>query len=289
MSSTKSAIGHLLGGAGAVETIFCILAIRDQIVPPTLNLDNPSEGTRGRRPGPAQGQEAAGPAVLNNSFGFGGTNASPDHEGRVRRLLVARRRRSSLAALIDRLFPVVGARARSPGRTTSSSRKARPSARSRASSTKQGAIPGTAQTYYVMARLFGSRDPIQAGEFEIPKGMGGAAILDLLQHGKPVQRLITVTEGMPSIIVQEKLAAIPYLTGPVPPIEEGSVLPDSYGYQRGETRAAVVERMQAAMTKTLDAALAEAQQPTARSRRRSRRSSSPRSSRRRPARRPSGR
>ena len=57
-----------------------------------------------------------------------------------------------------------------------------------------------------MARLFGSHDPIQAGEFEIPKGMGGAAVLDLLQHGRPVQRLITVTEGMPSIIVEEKLA-----------------------------------------------------------------------------------
>ena len=118
---------------------------------------------------------------------------------------------------------------------------------------KEGAIPGTARTYYVMARVFGSGDPIQAGEFEIPRGMGGAAILDLLQHGKPVQRLITVTEGMPSIIVSEKLSANPYLTGPTPPIAEGSVLPDSYGYQRGETRASLVGRMQKAMDKTLAA------------------------------------
>jgi UPF0755 protein len=116
---------------------------------------------------------------------------------------------------------------------------------------KQGAIPGTARTYYVMARALGSHDPIQAGEFEIPKGMGGAAILDLLQHGKPVQRLITVTEGMPSIIVSEKVAGNPYLSGSTPPIAEGSVLPDSYGYQRGETRAALVKRMQEAMGKTL--------------------------------------
>ena len=102
-----------------------------------------------------------------------------------------------------------------------------------------------------MARLFGSHDPIQAGEFEIRRGMGGAAILDLLQHGKPLLRLITVTEGMPSIIVQEKLAANPYLAGPTPPIGEGSLLPDSYGYQRGETRSALVSRMQKAMEKTI--------------------------------------
>jgi UPF0755 protein len=116
---------------------------------------------------------------------------------------------------------------------------------------KQGAIPGTARTYYVMARLFGSHDPIQAGEFEIPRGMGGAAILNLLQHGRPVLRLVTVTEGMPSIIVAGKLAANPYLAGALPDVPEGSVLPDSYGYERGETRAAVVGRMQAAMTKAL--------------------------------------
>jgi len=76
MSSTKSAIGHLLGGAGAVEAIFCILAMRDQIVPPTLNLDNPSEGTAGIDLVPHVAKERVVKAALNNSFGFGGTNAS---------------------------------------------------------------------------------------------------------------------------------------------------------------------------------------------------------------------
>jgi 3-oxoacyl-[acyl-carrier-protein] synthase II len=76
MSSTKSAIGHLLGGAGAVESIFCILAMRDQIVPPTLNLDNPSESCEGVDLVPKQAKKRTVRAVLNNSFGFGGTNAS---------------------------------------------------------------------------------------------------------------------------------------------------------------------------------------------------------------------
>src|SRR3954465_3095313 len=76
MSSTKSAIGHLLGGAGAVESIFCILAMRDQIVPPTLNLDNPSESCEGVDLVPHKAKERPVRAVLNNSFGFGGTNAS---------------------------------------------------------------------------------------------------------------------------------------------------------------------------------------------------------------------
>jgi 3-oxoacyl-[acyl-carrier-protein] synthase II len=76
MSSTKSAIGHLLGGAGAVETIFCILAMRDQVVPPTLNLDNPSEGVQGVDLVPHVAKRRPVKAILNNSFGFGGTNAS---------------------------------------------------------------------------------------------------------------------------------------------------------------------------------------------------------------------
>ena len=75
MSSTKSAIGHLLGAAGAVEAIFSILAIRDNICPPTLNLDNPSIETPINLV-PKQAQERPIRAALSNSFGFGGTNAS---------------------------------------------------------------------------------------------------------------------------------------------------------------------------------------------------------------------
>jgi len=76
MSSTKSAIGHLLGGAGAVESIFTLLAMRDQIVPPTLNLEDPCEGAEGVDLVPGQARERKVEAVLNNSFGFGGTNAT---------------------------------------------------------------------------------------------------------------------------------------------------------------------------------------------------------------------
>ena len=75
MSSTKSAIGHLLGAAGAVETIFSALAIRDNIAPPTLNLDNPSVDTVIDLV-PHKAQEREINTVLSNSFGFGGTNAS---------------------------------------------------------------------------------------------------------------------------------------------------------------------------------------------------------------------
>ena len=75
MSSTKSSIGHLLGAAGAVEAIFCVLALRDQTAPPTLNLDNPAvETTLDLAPHTARKREIK--VALSNSFGFGGTNAS---------------------------------------------------------------------------------------------------------------------------------------------------------------------------------------------------------------------
>ena len=75
MSSTKSSIGHLLGAAGAVEAVFSILAMRDQIAPPTINLDNPSVSTNIDLV-PHKSKSCAIDAVMSNSFGFGGTNAT---------------------------------------------------------------------------------------------------------------------------------------------------------------------------------------------------------------------
>lgn len=141
-----------------------------------------------------------------------------------------------------------------------------PSLRDRSFTVEQGAtLTGTAAkleqqgfirsapTFLRFARVLGSSDPVRAGEFAIPAASSGAQLLDILQHAQPIRRLVTVPEGMPSILVHEKLMAEELLTGPVAVPAEGSVLPDSYSFERGETRAAVLARMQAAMTKTLDA------------------------------------
>jgi len=106
-------------------------------------------------------------------------------------------------------------------------------------------------SFLLMAKVFGGGDPVQAGEFMLPKGASGAAILDILQHGQAVRRFVTVPEGLPSILVYERLMAEPLLKGPVPVPEEGSVLPDTYDFERGESRVAVLARMQQAMRRTV--------------------------------------
>ena len=116
---------------------------------------------------------------------------------------------------------------------------------------EMGAIRADAGTFRRMARVLGSSDPIQAGEFSIPAGLSARGILDLLQHGRPVQRLVTIPEGLPSVLVHERLMRVPYLTGTIAVPDEGSVLPNSYSYQRGESRAAVLRRMQEAMRREL--------------------------------------
>jgi len=111
------------------------------------------------------------------------------------------------------------------------------------------------------AKLFGGAAPIKFGEYEIPKGASPASILSILQSGAAIQYLLTVPEGMPSILVHERLMAEAALTGDVAVPAEGSVLPDSYAFERGEPRQAVLDRMQAAMDKTL-AQLWAARKPT---------------------------
>lgn len=115
---------------------------------------------------------------------------------------------------------------------------------------KAGAIE-SASGLLTYAKIFGSGEAIKPGEYEIKAGMSGGDILALMQSGKTKQRFVIVPEGMPSVLVHDKLMAAEFLVGPVPVPAEGSVLPDAYAYTRGESRAAVLKRMQAAMTKTL--------------------------------------
>lgn len=101
-------------------------------------------------------------------------------------------------------------------------------------------------------RLFGGDAPIKPGEYAIKQGMSAGDILDLMQAGKTVLRLVMIPEGMPSILVYERLMANEDLAGEIAVPEEGSVLPDSYAYTKGESRAAVLARMQAAMDRAFD-------------------------------------
>ena len=106
--------------------------------------------------------------------------------------------------------------------------------------------------FLTAAKLLGGSEPIKAGEFLLPAKASGAAILDILQGSAVVRRFVVVPEGMPSIMVHERLMAQKLLTGAIPVPADGSLLPDSYDFERGEARSKVVARMQAAMRKTLD-------------------------------------
>jgi len=111
---------------------------------------------------------------------------------------------------------------------------------------RAGAIP-SARRFRLLARVFGSGAPVKAGEYRVPAGASPSEILTLLQQGRTLQRLVAVPEGLPSVLVQEAIEKADGLTGSVSTPAEGSVLPDSYAFQRGDTRAAVLARMQTAM------------------------------------------
>lgn len=118
---------------------------------------------------------------------------------------------------------------------------------------QEGAIT-SADSFRLRARLLGGGGAIKAGEFKLPKGASQSRILAIISGDEVLRRFVTIPEGMPSIMVQERLMAHPGLTGTIPVPAEGSVLPDTYEIARGESRAAVLARMQTAMRRTLDAA-----------------------------------
>ncbi|MCP9223565.1 endolytic transglycosylase MltG [Erythrobacter sp. LQ02-29] len=105
----------------------------------------------------------------------------------------------------------------------------------------------SADRFLVRAKFLGSGDPVKAGEFALPAGASPAQILDTFQHGEVIRRFVAIPEGMPSIMVYERLMAEPLLTGKISVPKEGSVLPATYDFERGEPRAAVLARMQAGM------------------------------------------
>lgn len=115
----------------------------------------------------------------------------------------------------------------------------------------QGAV-ASASTFRARVRFLGQAGGIKAGEFTIPAHASGAQILAILQgRAGAMRRLFTVPEGMPSALVLDKLMAQPLLTGKVAMPAEGSILPDSYDYERGEARTNLIARMQKAMSNTL--------------------------------------
>ncbi len=113
-----------------------------------------------------------------------------------------------------------------------------------------GAI-GSADAFLLRAKIFGGSDPVQAGEFLLPAGASPGSILNMLQSGDVIRRFITIPEGTPSILVFETLMAEQNLTGEISIPPEGSILPDTYDFERGEARADVVKRMTAAMQQAL--------------------------------------
>ncbi|MCB2013260.1 MAG: endolytic transglycosylase MltG [Sphingobium sp.] len=134
--------------------------------------------------------------------------------------------------------------------------------KSTASLLEEEGLISSADTFYARARLLGGGGVIKAGEYLIPKGASNREILSIITEGVGINRFVTVPEGMPSILVYERLMAVEPLTGTIEVPAEGSVLPDTYAYDKGEPRADVLARMQAAMTKALDEAWANRSQRT---------------------------
>ena len=123
-----------------------------------------------------------------------------------------------------------------------------------ANNLEEEGLISSADGFLLNARIFGSSDPIQAGEFQLSPDMSQGDILSAFQSGDVIRRFVTIPEGMPSVLVWERLMAEELLTGEIDVPPEGSILPDTYSFERGQARSELVEQMQSAM----DLYLAEA-------------------------------
>ena len=109
----------------------------------------------------------------------------------------------------------------------------------------------SAGQFRLLARLLGKDAPVQAGRYQLARGQAWGEMLATLQEGRVQRYAVTIPEGWPSILVAERLRAVPDLTGEIDVPAEGSLLPDTYAYEPGEPRSAVLKRMQAAMDRAL--------------------------------------
>jgi UPF0755 protein len=116
---------------------------------------------------------------------------------------------------------------------------------------EQAALIDSARAFLLRARFFGGGEAVRAGEYEIKTGASEAELLELFQSGKVLLHQVTFPEGVPAVRVVDLLNAETVLTGSVDTPVEGTILPDTYTFTRGESRAAVLARAEAAMTAAL--------------------------------------
>jgi UPF0755 protein len=114
-----------------------------------------------------------------------------------------------------------------------------------------------ARAFLLAAWLTRGEGPLRAAEFAFPAGASLREVLEILRHARPVQRRLTIPEGLTTLQIAEILDRAEGLTGEVPPLTEGALLPETYAYQWGDTRASVVRRAERAMAEALAAAWAE--------------------------------